>query len=124
MKLLFKILLVLIVACSLACRKAPLFTVRDAPISPHAQSISRVEEAIKRAGVSLGWQVRKIGPGVMEGVLFLRSHKAVVRIPHTRSSYSIEYVSSENLHYDGSRIHKNYNFWIQNLDRAIQRELL
>ena len=29
-----------------------------------------------------------------------------------------------NLQYDGKTIHSNYNGWIQNLDKAINRELL
>ena len=42
---------------------------------------------------------------------------------HTRKSYSIEYKASDNLRYDGQKIHSNYNGWIQNLDKAIKTEI-
>jgi hypothetical protein len=118
------LLMAFVMASSIACRKAPVMSIRDSPISPAAPSFSKVEKAIKNAALSLNWKARKVEPGLMEATLFLRSHKAVVTIPYTKTTYSILYKNSENLKYNGTTIHSNYNDWVQNLDRAIQRELL
>jgi hypothetical protein len=62
-------------------------------------------------------------PGTMEGVLVLRSHRAVVDITYDTAAYSIKYKDSSDLEYDGSSIHSNYNGWVQNLDKAIRAQL-
>jgi hypothetical protein len=59
------------------------------------------------------------GPGLMRGMLNLRTHQAVVDIPYDTQRFSIRYVSSSNLDYDGNAIHRNYNSWVQNLQNAI-----
>ena len=83
-----------------------------------------VEKAIVRAGAGLGWQMRPVDPGVMEGTLYLRKHVAVVNITYDTRTFSIKYKDSTNLNYDGTNIHSNYNGWIENLSRGIQTQLL
>lgn len=67
--------------------------------------------------------MKQMEPGYIVGTLKLRSHVAVVDIRHTTKSYSITYKDSTNLDYDGTNIHRNYNGWISNLDRAIKTQL-
>lgn len=108
------------------CRTAPIYNVEHAPVTtnkPHA-SLDDVEKAIVRAGAGLGWQMRKIKPGLIDGTLYLRSHVAEVSIPYSTQEYSIRYKNSQNLNYQAGQIHKNYNSWVQNLDNAIRSELL
>jgi hypothetical protein len=62
--------------------------------------------------------------GVINAKLSLRTHVAVVDVRYSATSYSIVYRDSTNLDYRGDQIHKNYNGWIQNLDRDIRNELL
>ena len=50
-----------------------------------------------RAGAALGWQMRDENVDTMVGTLHLRKHTAVVAIPYSTKSYSIEYRSSVNL---------------------------
>lgn len=119
--------LLLAAACAVlvlaGCRTAPVMNVVDAPVGA-ARSAQQVEQAIISAGNSLGWQMRPGGPGRIEGTLLLRDHRAVVDIDYTPRTYSIRYKSSSSsLHYDGNTIHKNYNGWIENLDRAIRNRL-
>lgn len=57
------------------------------------------------------------------GTLTLRSHTAVVEIPYSSTSYSIKHRSSVNLDEGGGNIHKNYNGWIQNLNKGISTQL-
>ena len=69
-------------------------------------------------------RLKETGPNSLVGTLFLRSHMAKVGIQYNKTAYSINYMDSNNLKYDGSKIHSNYNGWVQNLDRAIQTQLL
>ena len=82
-----------------------------------------VRQAIVRAGAQLGWAMKPDRPGHILGTLTLRQHVAVVDIDYTPKSYSIKYKDSTNLNYDGTSIHRNYNGWIQNLDKAIRTQL-
>ena len=54
----------------------------------------------------------------------LRDHRAVVTVIYDTKSYSIKYKDSSNLNYDGKSIHKNYNGWVENLDKAIRSNLV
>jgi len=94
-------------------------------ISNSSVTLDRVAKEIIGAGVSLGWQMRRVSDGEIIATLFLRNHMAQVRIPFTTKDYSIIYKSSKNLKHDASNdtIHSNYNGWIQNLDNAIQTRL-
>jgi hypothetical protein len=100
----------------------PVYNVKDAPVTRNLAA-AQVRLAILRAGATLGWQMQDVQPNLIEGTLYLRSHKARVDIPYRTGRYSIVYKDSVNLLYDGTNIHKNYNGWIKNLDRAIQAQL-
>lgn len=117
--------LLVTVTALVGCRSNPVMNVEDAAISLQDRpSMTQVEKAIIRAGASLGWNIKKIKSGTMEGRLMLRSHVAVVEITYDTKSYSIHYKDSTNLNYDGTNIHSNYNGWVQNLNRNIQQELM
>ena len=108
-------------------RTAPIYNVGEAAVpsvSGKALTDAQVRSAIMLAGASLGWKFADTAPGHLEGTLNLRTHKAVVEIPYSATSYAITYKSSSNLNEAGGTIHSNYNGWVQNLDRAIQQELL
>jgi hypothetical protein len=117
----FKVVILLIAGLALgACRAAPVYNVNTATMaSPPTATVEQVTTAIKRAGAGLGWQMIDKGPGEMEGRLNLRSHVAVVSITFDTKQFSIFYKDSADLGYDGTNIHKNYNGWVQNLERAI-----
>ena len=108
------------------CTTAPIMNVSNAAVtsaSGKALSRDQVRNAIVRAGSSLGWQMKDDGPNSLIGTLQLRDHTAVVEIPYSASTYSIEYRSSVNLNEGAGKIHKNYNGWIQNLTRGINAQL-
>ena len=105
------------------CRVAPVMNVVDVPVTA-GRSVQQVEQAIMAAGNSLGWRMQAQGPGKIQGTINLRDHRAVVDIDYSARAYSIRHKeSSASLQYDGSWIHKNYNGWIENLDRAIRNRL-
>ena len=117
----FKIVILLIAGLALgACTAAPIYNVKsDYMAAPPNVTLEQVTGAIKRAGSGLGWQMIDKGPGEIEGRLNLRDHVAVVKITFDAKNFSIFYKDSTNLKYDGTRIHRNYNGWIQNLEKAI-----
>lgn len=106
------------------CRSAPVNDVVAAPVTTTKPvSMSNMESAIIGAGTGLGWRMVPQTPGQIEGMLALRDHRAVVTVIYDTKSYSIKYKDSSNLNYDGKSIHKNYNGWVENLDRAIRNNL-
>lgn len=100
----------------------------DQPVSTDKKGTTAedVRGAIRRAGAGLGWQMKDDGPGKMSGTLMLRNHVAAVNVDYDATKYGIQYKDSSNLRYDAAKgtIHRNYNTWIQNLNKAIQRELI
>lgn len=104
----------------------PIHNVTSAPIIlPPGKSVrmNDVTTAIMRAGTQLGWQMQPEGPGRLTGRIALRAHLAVIDIEHDTKSYSIKYRDSTNLDARDGMIHKNYNGWIQNLDKSIRAQL-
>ena len=116
----------LVLAFVAACTSRPIMNVNDQPVvtSGKAATAQDVERSIVRAGSQLGWVMMPVRPGLVTGRLDLRTHIAVVDIPYDAKAYSIKYKESTNLNADGANIHKNYNGWIENLDRNIRAELL
>jgi hypothetical protein len=105
-----------------ACnRNAPIVQETGADFIGRASLAQRADQ-IRAAGASLGWRMDSRGPGLMRGTLDLRSHQAVVDIPYDQQRFTIRYVTSSNLNYDGTSIHPNYNSWVQNLQRAIMAQ--
>ena len=105
---------------------APIQNVDSVDVSSSSNkrlSTEEVRAAIVRAGAGLGWIMKDVGPGRINGTLILRTHTAEVQIPYSATSYGIVYKSSSNLQEGGGKIHRNYNGWIQNLNRGINAQL-
>lgn len=120
----FLVALVLVLA---GCKSAPIYNVEQAPVSTNVDNHTAddVKKAIVRAGMMLGWQMKEAGAGKLTGTLHLRKHMAKIDIPYSKDGYSLLYSDSHELKYNAEKgeIHKNYNGWIQRLDRAIQSNL-
>jgi hypothetical protein len=105
---------------------APIQNVENVSVSSSSTKTltpAEVRGAIVRAGAGLGWIMKDAGPGVINGTLLLRTHTAEVQIPYSATSYGIVYKSSINLQESGGKIHRNYNGWVQNLNRGINAQL-
>lgn len=121
--ILFALLTLLVLS---GCRGLPIYTVTDNDISTLGsgdKTMDQVKAAIIDAGTPLGWVFADKGEGHLMATLAVRKHMAVVDITYNTKAYSINYKDSENLNYDGTTIHKNYNGWIQNLQRRINIKL-
>ena len=105
------------------CRTGTVYNVQKNTVHT---SYNKMQRAILSAGTSLGWKMSRVKHGEIRGKLALRSHVAVARIRYTGHSYSIRYVKSSNLKYNAQKgtIHSNYNGWVQNLERAIDSQLI
>jgi len=108
-------------------RCAPIQNVTSAPVIPKPGTTlteEQVKQAIIRAGAALGWKMVESGPGKISASIALRKHMATIEIPYSTKEYSITYKDSANLDAIGDgTIHKNYNGWIQNLNRGIATQL-
>src|SRR5678815_3550053 len=105
---------------------APIQNVENVSVSSSANkplTPNEVRGAIVRAGAGLGWVMKDSGPGIINATLILRTHTAEVQIPYSATSYAIVYRSSINLQEGGGKIHRNYNGWVQNLNRGINAQL-
>jgi hypothetical protein len=82
-----------------------------------------VHDAIIRAVADKGWTLAGDAPGVVRASIQKDTFMATVAIAYTGSEYSITYESSSNLKFDGTRIHKRYNLWVDRLRAQINAEL-
>lgn len=96
----------------------PIHNVSQQPFTVPGTLAGRTSQ-IQHAAAGLGWETVVIRPGEIRATLHLRSHVAVTEITYNEQVFSILYVDSTNLQYNGTSIHKNYNGWIENLQRAI-----
>lgn len=107
-----------------ACKTVPVYNVTNEPVNNVSVetnlTLDQVEKVIVGAAIKRGWKPRVVNSGLIEARLDLRQHSAIVNIAFTSSAYSINYVDSQNLHYNNGKIHRNYNNWVTNLSRDIQ----
>ncbi|MCG7900729.1 MAG: hypothetical protein JAY99_13690 [Candidatus Thiodiazotropha lotti] len=109
----------------MGCRTEPIYNVQDSPVNTIGKTTStNIKKAIMSAGAGLGWRMKEVKPGHIVASIMLRGTTASVDIPFNKKTYSIVYKSSNGLKYDGSKINKQYNKWIVNLDNAIQQRLI
>ena len=106
-------------------RTNPVMNVEGSPITVASgkTNMEKVKGAIISAGARMGWQMKAVSDGYLVATLYQRGHMAQVDIKYTTESYNITYKDSSNLLYDGTNIHRNYNNWVNNLDRNIRAEL-
>lgn len=128
MKNILKVSSILFVALFflVGCRSAAIYNVKNSPVIS-SKKITKADmyKAIYAAGATLGWNITKVKDGLAKGQLNLRTHMALVDITYDEKSYSITYDNSLNLNYNKEKgtIHKNYNGWIHNLQKAIDTQI-
>lgn len=110
-----------------AGRNAPIYN--PEPIAVGKATLAQVRSVLRTALVKRGWGFKEETPNKMRAVLNIRSHQATVDVNYnTADGIRIKYKDSVALKYsneDGEEtIHRNYNSWIQNLERDIRTELV
>lgn len=86
-------------------------------------TLKNIEENIFSMGQQQGWLMKKQENGFILAKKIVRHHIATIRIMYTQNNYSITYVTSEKLHYQGYHIHQNYNIWVKELEKGINFSL-
>lgn len=82
-----------------------------------------IKSAILAGGAAKGWKMTESEPGHIQASITVRQHMASVDIYYDDHSYRIAYKDSQNLMYDGDKIHRNYNKWVTLLDQQIALNL-
>jgi len=123
----FRLVAVMMLAAALAgCnRTMPIQNVTDRQVAipVGVDGAEAIKSAILDGGRAKGWKMVEVEPGHIVGTVAVRQHVASVDIAYDDHSYSIVYKDSQNLMYDGTRIHRNYNKWIVLLEQQIASNL-
>jgi uncharacterized lipoprotein YajG len=124
MKRLVMVVLAVLMIASCARRAQPIYNV-DKAFPPSAQSLSsaQIEGAIIDAGTIYQWQVRRDGEGHLVAVQSQPKLAATIDIYFDRQGYRIVKQSTTGLRDTGTTIHDHYNFWIRNLEKAIDTKV-
>lgn len=93
-----------------------------AQLTNKLHTAEQTEKYIKRACAQLGWNCVSADANTIRGELMIRTHTLVVDIEYNNEQFSIKYVDSTNLKYDGKYIHRQYENWVLNLIRHINKE--
>lgn len=121
------LLLPLLLAAACGHNRAPVLDVRDARItlpSGVTPSMEVTRDAILRALAERTWTVDREQPHRIHASVTAGGHSATVEVVYDQDTYSIHHVSSSpGLKYDGYEIHKRYNLWVDNLRKAIDKNL-
>lgn len=102
-----------------ACRAQPIYESANGQFQGRG-SLAEREALIRRAAASQGgWSVQAMRPGLLRATNTWRSHQMTVDIAFDVRTFTIRYVNSVNLDYNGAQIHSAYNDRVQALERAI-----
>lgn len=89
---------------------------------PGVGTMEQREALIRRAAsAEAGWSIQPVRQGVLRGTNGWNTHQMTVDITFDIRSFTISYVDSVNLNYDGTRIHTAYNEKVRALETAILR---
>lgn len=125
----FRVFVVGVALFGAACgaNLAPVLNLNHVPLAGTPAGVepsTYAHEAILRAIRSRGWVLVQDAPGVVTASIQKDVNSATVDIAYTATDYSIVHkASSPGLKFDGTRIHKHYNLWIDRLRASINQEL-
>ena len=87
-------------------------------------SEEKMKTVIVTALQKRNWTVQRLSPQLVQAEITIRNqYYAAIDIRYTRNSYAITYRDSRDLGYKDGKIHRNYNRWVNNLDRDIMAGL-
>jgi hypothetical protein len=93
---------------------------------PEGLTEKQVAKAIKLAILARRWTVGSTKTkNTIVADLYTRGHEISLNIVYSKSSYSLNYGSSQKMKYNeaAQTIHKKYNAWVGRLKAEINREL-
>lgn len=121
-------MLVLLASTAFGCRGrlAPVYTPQVAASYAGGAAL-KIEQV--RAGILAGvaarrWTVNQEHLGSITATYQKGNTFASVIISYNEGGFTIQHLqSSPDFRFDGARVRKRYNTWVQNLERSISREL-
>ena len=106
----------------------PVHNIQNAPVvvaRGQTATAPHVRDAIVRALGSRNWQLNREGPEGIVATTIVGGHSATIRIQYDEHTYSIQHVdSSPGLRFNGQGIQRNYNNWVEKLNRSIRSLLM
>lgn len=105
----------------------PVLNIVNEPIvtaSGKTPSIEQIKQVIRKGVISKTWSVDEISDKEIKAHFSKGSKIARITIVFDEAEYSIRYISSEKLLYDGTNIHNRYNAWIKGLRKRINVYML
>ncbi|KMT55885.1 hypothetical protein [Pseudomonas fildesensis] len=113
-------LITLALLTTAGCTSKPVLnTQHDLPANAQV-SEEKIKQVIVAALQKREWTVQRLSPQLVQAEITVRNQfYAAIDIRYTRNSYAITYRDSRDLGYKDGKIHRNYNRWINMLDRDI-----
>lgn len=93
--------------------------IQVAPINPGI-STEKLKSIIIGACSKYGWMVNSATSTNVEATLNHNRETVTIDIPYSNEKVEIIYKSSNNMRYDGNKIHRSYNRWIKSLEVDIR----
>lgn len=104
-----------------ACREGEVYQSTGGQF-PGTGTMEQREALIRRAApAAAGWTVQPVRYGVLRATNAWNTHQMTVDIAFDIRSFTISYVDSVNLDYNGATIHTAYNDRVRALETAILR---
>lgn len=104
-----------------ACREAAIYESVGGQFAGTGNMAERESQIRRAAATETGWTIQPVRYGLLRATNAWRSHQMAVDIAFDLRTFSIRYVNSVNLDYDGARIHSAYNDRVRALEAAILR---
>jgi len=120
------VILLMTVAFAACTRVEPVYNVEEDVVPTATQqklSSEQVGKIIAKVAIEKGWTVNEIKPGNLHCTLKWHDHSAIVDITYSKTDYSIELDSSQNLKESDGMIHRKYNERVRDLQNEIDKRL-
>ena len=119
-KFLTVMLSVLLVATAAYARSTTMVKYTDVIVeSDKPLTLEQVKKVILLAASQRHWTASERDKNRIRLSYSRGKHSAVIDVVYTAKKYSIVYVDSANLNYEGDNIHPTYNSWVNSLKQGI-----
>jgi len=119
----YLILIPIFILAVSGCKTGEIYSVKQ-PIESFTPTTLEVETSIINATNKLGWILLKNEDYSYTALYNKQRYFMKVKIKYGINLYTIEYLDSGNLKYDGKTIHKYYNKEVEKLHEAIRYNIL
>ena len=119
-KFLTVVLSILVIATAAYARSAQMVKYTDVIVeSDKPLTMEQVKKVILTAASQRRWTASERDKNRIRLSYSRGQHSAVIDVVYSTKKYSIVYVDSANLNYEGETIHPTYNSWVNSLKQGI-----